>query len=68
MTRFPDRAFAYRFDESVLREKIHPASRDTFPDWQEWDKAQARRLHEICGPLMAEFGYGTEPEWQEMIA
>jgi len=38
-----------------------------FPRWKQWTKEQAMTLDKHCGPLMARYGYGSEPEWQELI-
>jgi len=38
-----------------------------FPCWQYWTKAQALILDKHCGILMKKYGYGAEPEWQNLI-
>ncbi len=38
-----------------------------WPGWREWSDAQIAVLHQIAGPLMARYGYGREPEWQERV-
>ena len=37
------------------------------PDWRGWPAADARLAEEICGPLMARWGYGAEPEWRALL-
>lgn len=39
----------------------------TAPEWPAWSEDWIRNFQEICGDLMRELGYGTEPEWQEMV-
>ena len=36
--------------------------------WREWPAEQCRELHRICEPLMAQYGYGGEPEWEACLA
>ncbi len=33
-----------------------------------WTAAEAAIVDEICGPQMAQYSYGTEPEWRDLIA
>lgn len=35
--------------------------------WRSWSSEEARLLDSLCGPLMQKYGYGTEPEWLELI-
>ncbi len=44
-------------------ERIGRAERQALPGWREWSDTQCAALDRIAGPLMAEYGYGTEPEW-----
>jgi len=67
ITSFADRRFPCAFDDSVLRQRRHASDRRSFPDWPQWSAADARRLDEICGPLMAALGYGGEPSWQAKL-
>ena len=30
--------------------------------------AEAQVVDQICGPIMQLFGYGTEPEWQNLLS
>lgn len=48
--------------------EVHNASSGSRRHWREWPADSARLVEELCGPLMRKFGYGTEPEWQRMIA
>ncbi len=44
------------------------ASRDrSVGKWQTWTAAQCREVHDICMPMMADFGYGGEDAWQEQV-
>jgi len=67
MTQFSDRSFRYRVEEALLDRRIHSVPRTAFPDWQSWNRSQARRLQEICGSLMGRYGYGAEPEWLDLV-
>lgn len=67
MTLFPGRRFSYRLDAAILERQSNASKKGRFPDWRAWDKHRARYMHDMCGPLMAEFDYGTEPEWLELV-
>lgn len=67
MTTFPDRRFRYELDSKVLGSRRNASTKKKLSDWRAWDSCQAGRLQEMCGPLMKEFGYGTEPEWQDLL-
>ncbi len=43
-------------------------SANTEYSWRAWPAAEARIVDRICGPLMRLYGYGTEPEWRELLA
>lgn len=34
------------------------------PHWSEWSAERVRQFQDICGELMDDFGYGTEPRWR----
>ncbi len=53
--------------EAAFRRRLN-ASRGGVPDWTQWPPAEVRFLHEVCGPQMERYGYGTEPEWRRMLA
>jgi hypothetical protein len=40
-----------------LERKVHE-SPSGFPAWNQWTRSQRAHFEEICGPLMAELGYG----------
>ncbi len=42
------------------------ASSGAARDWQSWTPEQAALVDELCGPLMARWGYGDEPEWRAL--
>ena len=44
-------------------QRIGRAERDALPGWREWSEVRCAAFDRIAGPLMAEYGYGTEPEW-----
>jgi hypothetical protein len=48
-------------------ERVNP-SRERFPAWREWTARRARQLAAHCGSLMAQYGYGGEPEWLALTA
>ncbi len=64
---FDDRSFDYHIAPNILGRRIHESGRG-FPDWTEWEPELAVTLTEYCGPLMADLGYGLEPEWRAMTA
>jgi hypothetical protein len=55
--------------EAALRpdRRINPGRLKRLGSWREWPRERCEILHRICGPLMAEYGYGGEAEWQEKI-
>lgn len=48
--------------------KVHNASSGSRQHWRDWSADNARLVEELCGPLMRKYGYGSEVEWQRMIA
>lgn len=46
---------------------INAAEGRVLGDWQGWSDAQCRAVHRIAAPLMAEYGYGGEPEWRARV-
>ena len=48
-------------------QRINRGQRRAYPGWREWSDAQISALHQIAGPLMAQYGYGREPAWQERL-
>jgi len=43
------------------------ASSSSGQGWRRWEPNEARLVDEFCGPLMAKFGYGSEPEWRSLL-
>jgi len=43
--------------------KSNTGTRSALAHWESWSDAECGLLDRICGPLMAEYGYGTEPAW-----
>jgi hypothetical protein len=41
--------------------------KQSFPHWRDWDAKQCAQLDQLCGGLMAEYGYGIEPEWKKNV-
>lgn len=39
------------------------SSRQAMAKWRDWTDDDKKRVAEICGPLMNQYGYGDEPEW-----
>ena len=54
--------------DGLSPEEIKNPSRYNFiGSWPSWTAQECRELQEICGPLMAQYGYGGEPEWLEKL-
>ena len=47
--------------------RINRAEGQVLPGWRTWSDAQCATLHRLAGPLMAEYGYGSEPEWRQRV-
>jgi len=43
------------------------SQRETLRTWEQWTPHQCATLARLCEPLMAEYGYGGEPEWLARI-
>ncbi len=66
ITRFPDYSeFPYRSFENALDRRVHASDKTGFPGWRDWSDERVVQFEEICGDLMAELGYGREPQWRE---
>lgn len=48
-------------------ERVNTGSLTVIGDWRTWSPAQCRELDSVCGLAMREFGYGLEPEWQQLV-
>jgi hypothetical protein len=48
-------------------QRINAGRLDVVADWRDWLPADCRELERVCGPLMAEYGYGDEPEWRAKL-
>jgi hypothetical protein len=46
---------------------VRNSSSGAAPDWRLWPATSAQLLQELCGPLMTNYGYGNEPEWEAVI-
>ena len=69
VTEFPDGFRArWTFDPSILSQKVHSKSAGPFPKWTEWQQMYVNQVHEHCGELMQQFGYGQEPQWREKVS
>lgn len=68
ITDFGDKQFHYDFRSELLRRKVNATDRKLFPDWKKWNHEEARQLDEICGPQMADYDYGKEPEWLDKLS
>lgn len=47
--------------------RVQNASAGNSPEWRDWDSAQARLVHQLCGGLMRRFQYGLEDEWKQKL-
>ncbi len=47
--------------------KVNESRGELLPKWQKWNKNQAKKVYQICAPLMKRYGYGFEPAWVELI-
>jgi hypothetical protein len=50
-----------------FQQPVNPARHRSFPTWEKWSPLLCARLQELCGELMAEYGYGLEHEWNERV-
>lgn len=60
------RQYSYKDPDSALRKQINVSS-GNMADWPKWPKEDAQFLYSMCGNLMRQFGYGMEPEWQDLV-
>lgn len=68
ITSFPDGSVVgVDLSKAGLDRREHSSKGRRMPCWRDWTGDQARTLHEHCGDLMRQFGYGLEPEWLEKI-
>lgn len=44
-------------------QRINRGAGQVLGEWGEWSDGQCAAVHRIAAPLMAQYGYGTEPEW-----
>ncbi len=49
-------------------QRINAARLDVAAPWRDWPSADCQELERVCQPLMAEYGYGDEPEWRAKLA
>jgi hypothetical protein len=68
VTAFDDRRFDYTLDPDMLTRRVNVRGEAKLPPWQSWEPWRARQMHDICGSLMAELGYGDEPQWKAKAA
>ena len=67
MTRFPSREFPYHLDAAMFSQPRNVSDKAAFPDWRQWSPERAHQLDAICGSLMRDYGYGSEPEWLDLL-
>ena len=48
-------------------ERINRAAGRVLGGWRDWTDAQCAAVHRIAAPMMAEYGYGTEPDWRARV-
>lgn len=46
---------------------INRAEGRVLDDWRDWTDAQCAAVHRITADGMAEYGYGSEPEWRSRV-
>ncbi|MFC2966795.1 hypothetical protein [Acidimangrovimonas pyrenivorans] len=63
----PRRSYPVRYAPERRGERRN-ASAGSAPNWRDWSLARARLLDRHCGALMAQLGYGDEPEWRAKLA
>lgn len=69
LTTFPDKHQAeYQYKGELTGKWFHESHTKQFPKWEEWSLEMVKEFHEICGDLLLKQGYGSEPQWQEMIS
>ena len=61
-----ERCYALHDVEKLTR-TVKNSSTGEVAHWHSWKPDQARLMDAICGPLMRQFDYGLEPEWQALI-
>lgn len=61
---------AYREADAPVspKQRINAGRLDVVAHWRDWPPADCRELERVCRPLMAEYGYGDEPEWRAKLA
>ena len=69
VTAFPggDQAI-WKIDAGAMKEKIHASKHQGCPHWTQWPAERCHQLDQHCGHLMRRFGYGTEPEWLNLLS
>lgn len=61
-----ERSYALRDVEKLTRTVIN-RSPGRVLHWRSWEPDRAPLMDAICGPLMRQFDYGLEPEWQALL-
>lgn len=64
---WPQRAYPYTVDPSILDDRVNASKASDFPRWPDWEPRLAAAVDRHCGELMARFGYGDEPEWRALL-
>ena len=67
ITEFGARRYELFPYDDLLGFRINASSDRARVDWRSWSPQRAASLQEICGPLMARYGYGQELEWQALL-
>lgn len=68
MTVFGGRQYGVLPYDDLLGHRINASSNATRSEWLAWSPQRAASLQDICGPLMARYGYGQEPEWHALLS
>lgn len=63
----------FSLDITASKEIVSPKTRinksvsQKASDWSTWTPVQCAQIHQICSPLMQEYGYGMDEAWLERV-
>jgi hypothetical protein len=49
------------------KRRVNAGRLDVVGHWRDWSPADCLELERVCQPMMAEYGYGDEPEWRAKL-
>jgi hypothetical protein len=68
LTKFPDNYQAeYQYNGELSGKLFHESTANRLSKWGNWPLSLVNDFQEICGDLLFQQGYGSEPEWKEMV-